>query len=137
MDAAGFLPYVTVLGTLFVLIGFVVLIWKEAVSHHFSTISFFCFVVGAGLIVGSLFAEKNLPPVPAPVPIQHRPQTEIEKCLLDMKRVFLEDLQKEKISCPMDMQGWPERNCVVKTKSGNALYGKLYDDSEHCYRGDS
>ncbi len=71
MVATDLLPYITVLGTVFVLIGFVVLIWKEAVWNSVSTIAFFCFVTGIALMVGSLYMQQNLTPDSIPIPTHH------------------------------------------------------------------
>jgi hypothetical protein len=137
MNLPELLPYATSLGMLFVLVGFVLLIWSEGASHRFSTVAFLCFVVGIAMTGWTIYAQVNEPPTPA-TQIQGTTDTRtaahIRECLQALKRSFTDEVKRLGLKCSTDSLGWPDQKCVEKSESGKALYAKLHSESEFCYR---
>lgn len=137
MSLYDLMPYATSLGMVFVLVGFVIMIWREGASHRFSTIAFLCFVVGIVMTGWTIFAQYNEPPAPVSAlqaETDTRTAAHIRDCLQALKRAFTDEVQRLGLNCKVDALGWPDQKCVEKSESGAALYAKLHSESEFCYR---
>ena len=137
MSSAELLPYATSLGLAFILLGFVLLIWREGASHVFSTIAFTCFIAGIAISGWSIFAQQNEPPTSVSVlqaSTDTRTAENIRECLQALKRSFIDEVKRLGINCRTDALGWPDQKCVGKSESGSTLYAKLQSENEFCYR---